>query len=102
MKAQAPQALILDLLEWLARRERTYEETMDAWRTSCPRLTVWEDANDCGLITTEHSNGLLMVRVAPSGLNFLRAHRPDLRGIDSRPPFAKIRMTENSLEEADE
>ena len=34
------EALILDLLEWLANGERTYEEVMDAWRTSCPRLTV--------------------------------------------------------------
>jgi D-3-phosphoglycerate dehydrogenase len=30
------EALILDLLDWLAARERTYEEVMDAWRTSCP------------------------------------------------------------------
>lgn len=37
--------LILDLLEWVGRKERTYQETMDAWRTSCPRLPVWEDAN---------------------------------------------------------
>jgi hypothetical protein len=38
--------LILDLLEWVGRRERTYQETMEAWRTSCPRLPVWEDATD--------------------------------------------------------
>ena len=48
------EALILDLLQWLANGERTYEEVMEAWRTSCPRLTVWEDANDRGLIA---SNG---------------------------------------------
>ena len=45
--------LILDLLEWLANGERTFEDAMGAWRTSCPRLTVWEDANDRGLIATE-------------------------------------------------
>ncbi len=39
------EALILDLLEWLAARERTYEEVLEAWRTSCPKLPVWEDAN---------------------------------------------------------
>jgi len=38
------EALILDLLEWLAQSERSYQEVMDAWRTSCPRLPVWEDA----------------------------------------------------------
>jgi hypothetical protein len=39
------EVLILDLLEWLTVRDRTYEEVMDAWRTSCRRLPVWEDAN---------------------------------------------------------
>jgi D-3-phosphoglycerate dehydrogenase len=44
------EALILDLLEWLATGERTYDDVMNAWRTSCPRLPVWEDANDRGLV----------------------------------------------------
>ena len=30
--------LILDLLEWVERKERTYRDTMEEWRTSCPRL----------------------------------------------------------------
>jgi len=68
--------LILDLLEWLGRRERTYQETMEAWRTSCPRLPVWEDATDHGLVAAEHANGRLIVRVTPSGLAFLRKRRP--------------------------
>ena len=68
--------LILDLLEWLGRRERTYQETMEAWRTSCPRLPVWEDATDLGLVTAEHANGRSIVRVTPSGLIFLRKRRP--------------------------
>jgi hypothetical protein len=46
----APEALVRDLLEWVAARPRTYRETMEAWRTSCPRLPVWEDAFDGGLI----------------------------------------------------
>jgi DNA-binding PadR family transcriptional regulator len=45
---------------------------MDAWRTSCPRLTVWEDANDRGLIVTEEVNGRKIVRPSPSGLAFLK------------------------------
>ena len=49
----APKALVLDLLEWVAARERTYDETMNAWRTSCPRLPVWEDANERELIATD-------------------------------------------------
>jgi hypothetical protein len=42
--------LILDFLDWLAARPRSYAEVMDVWRTSCPRLTVWEDAVDAGLV----------------------------------------------------
>ena len=68
---QTVEALILDLLEWLSRRDRSYEETMDAWRTSCPRLPVWEDANDRGLITREHVNGREVVRITPAGSAYL-------------------------------
>ena len=64
----AVEALILDLLDWLMLRDRTYEEVMDAWRTSCPRLPVWEEANDRGLITREEVNGNSMVRVSSLGL----------------------------------
>lgn len=42
--------LILDFLEWVAAEPRTYADAMDIWRTSCPRLTVWEDAVDQGLV----------------------------------------------------
>ena len=49
--------LILDMLEWLSAHERNYEEVIDAWRTSCPRPTVWEDANDRGLVASEMRDG---------------------------------------------
>jgi hypothetical protein len=42
--------LILDLLEWVAAEPRPYAAVMEAWRTSCPRLTVWEDALEQGLV----------------------------------------------------
>lgn len=48
--AQPNEALILDLLDWLAQGERPYAEVMEAWRTSCPRLTIWEDALGAGWI----------------------------------------------------
>ena len=67
--------LILDLLEWLAGKDRTYEETMDAWRTSCPKLPVWEDTNDAGLVAVENVNGRRIVRVTPCGLALLDQHR---------------------------
>jgi hypothetical protein len=65
------EALIRDLLLWLANSERNYEEVMDAWRTSCPKLPVWEDANDLGLIAVDRANGRTVVRITPAGLAFL-------------------------------
>ncbi len=68
--------LILDLLEWVGRRERTYQETMEAWRTSCPKLPVWEDANDRGLVDTAFANGRSLVHLTPAGLSLLKERRP--------------------------
>jgi hypothetical protein len=67
------EALIVDLLQWLSIRERSYEDAMDAWRTSCPKLPVWEDANDRGLvtITLDEVNGRCIVCVSTSGRTFL-------------------------------
>ena len=65
--ADVVESLILDLLEWVASGERTYEEVMEAWRTSCPKLPVWEDANDRGLVTRELRNGRSIVRITASG-----------------------------------
>lgn len=77
--SDAIEVLILDLLEWLAEGERSYAEVMDSWRTSCPRLPVWEDANDRGLITREHESGRELVRITPSGLALLEQRRPSAR-----------------------
>jgi hypothetical protein len=72
----AVESLILDLLEWVASGQRSYEEVMDAWRTSCPRLPVWEDANDRGLVIGEYVNGRCIVRITSSGLALLDQCRP--------------------------
>lgn len=68
------EVLILDLLEWLARKDRTYEDTMEAWRTSCPRLTVWEDACDQGLVRVDTRS---IVCVTPAGFELLEKMRPE-------------------------
>jgi D-3-phosphoglycerate dehydrogenase len=68
-------ALIIDLLEWLTTRERTYQEVIEAWRTSCPRLPVWEDARDRGFVTMENSSGREVVGLTSAGRAFLRDHR---------------------------
>lgn len=68
-------ALIVDLLEWLGTRERTYQEVIAVWRTSCPRLPVWEDAKDRGFVALENFNGREMVRITPAGSAFLQQQK---------------------------
>lgn len=75
--ADTVENLILDLIEWVARQERSYRETMDAWRTSCPRLPVWEDAAGRGLVETKLVDGYSVVRVTSAGFAFLKEKRPD-------------------------
>ena len=79
----AVESLILDLLEWVANSERSYDEVMEVWRTSCPRFPVWEDANDRGLVAKKHVDGRIVVRVTSSGLALLEQRRI-MRGRDAR------------------
>ena len=65
------EALILDLLESLAPKPRAYSDVLEAWRTSCPRLPVWEEANDRGLIRRRGS----LVALTPVGREHLAKHR---------------------------
>lgn len=67
-------ALVLDLVEWVAQRPRPYAELMEAWRTSCPRFPVWEDAVEHGLLAQHIGNGNgHTVHVTEAGLAFLRS-----------------------------
>jgi hypothetical protein len=89
--------LILDLLEWIDREPRSHAEVIDVWRTSCPRLTVWEDAMDRGFATREHARGReTMVRLTAAGHEFLRQHGRIANvatGVArSGPPFASGRI----------
>ena len=58
---QTVNAATVQLLVWIAEQSRSYAETIEAWKTSCPRLAVWEDAladdlvridRGCVLLTT--------------------------------------------------
>jgi len=65
-------ALLFDLVSWVAREDRDYLDVMDAWRTSCPRLPVWEEANARGLVTRKYENGRgPVVSVTVAGRAFL-------------------------------
>lgn len=69
----APDPLVFDLVEWIAREPRPYADVIDAWRTSCPRLTVWEDAVDRGFVKRESIDGIrTRVVVTELGRRFLR------------------------------
>jgi hypothetical protein len=56
-------ALTTQMLEWLAAEPRSYSETLDAWKTSCPRLSIWEDAVADRLIRIDSGR----VHVTPAG-----------------------------------
>ena len=87
-------ALILDLLEWISAGPKSYDEVMEAWRTSCPRLPVWEDASDRGFVVRERSDGRgVRVLLTPAGQEFLekngrgrRAARPGAAMAGQRRP----------------
>ena len=68
-------ALVLDLVEWVAREPRLYSEVIETWRTSCPRLTIWEDAVDRGYVTRQPTVEGLRVTVTEGGAKFLRDNR---------------------------
>ncbi len=70
--ADPVEALIVDLLEWIGPKPRPYDEVMEAWRTSCPRLPVWEEADARGFIERQHEPGAeAMVAVTALGREFL-------------------------------
>ncbi|HTS14628.1 MAG TPA: hypothetical protein VMH24_03105 [Candidatus Sulfotelmatobacter sp.] len=76
MESDTVDALILDLLEWIGPAPRPDTEVLDAWRTSCPRLPVWEEANDRGFVTTRFEPGRgRMVAVSDAGRAHLRTRR---------------------------
>jgi hypothetical protein len=71
----ATPALTLQLLAWIAARPPSYGETMAAWRTTCPRLTIWEDAVSDGLVSVDRADSMQggRVRLTDSGRALLAA-----------------------------
>ena len=68
--------LVFDLVEWVEREPRSYVDVIEVWRTSCPRLTVWEDPVDLGYVERKvtERQGVLVV-ATESGREFLRLQR---------------------------
>jgi hypothetical protein len=73
--SEAADPLVLDFVEWVAREPRAYSEVIGAWKSSCPRLTIWEDAADRGYVTRETIAGFgIVVTVTEDGEELLRAN----------------------------
>ncbi len=66
----ANDALTLQLLEWITDHSRAYREVLEAWRTTCTRLSIWEDACSGGLI--DYDPGRRVVSVSAKGKTLLR------------------------------
>lgn len=72
--------LILDLLEWIGPGAQPYSEVLEVWRTSCPRLPIWEEATSRGyLMRTHAAGGVAEVSVSEVGAAHLRASRGVVR-----------------------
>ena len=65
----ASAALTLQFLAWVDDGPRTYGEAMEAWRSACPRLSIWEDAVRDGLVRLENGGAMNASRVllTPAG-----------------------------------
>ena len=76
-QSRAANALLLQLLAWVGERPRTYGETLEAWRTSCPRMPVWEDAVSERLLRVAPTPGarLAASRVLLTDAGFARLGR---------------------------
>jgi hypothetical protein len=68
--------LMIEFLTWVGERPRTYAEAMEAWRSTCPRFTVWEDAAIDGFIEVENGTTLqgAPVTLTARGRAVLEAH----------------------------
>jgi len=78
MEEDSVRHLTLQFLDWIATKPRSYSDVMDAWRTSCPRLPVWEDAISKGLVNRESGLSLQqsMVSITEAGRQALNTVQP--------------------------
>jgi hypothetical protein len=68
--------IMLQFLAWVADRPRSYRDTMEAWHSTCPRLSVWEDAIIEGLVRLENDAGR-EVRLTPRGSEILEKSKEE-------------------------
>ena len=90
LMADSLEPLVLDLVTWCAVAPRRYDEVLDVWRTSCPRLMVWEEAVTRGLVETRGGSHGLGVHVTAKGRELVAAALAR-RVARPRPPSAAQR-----------
>jgi len=75
--AQPVSPLTLQFLSWVSSRPRTYDEAIEAWQSSCPRHTIWEDAFIEGLVQVEngHAQSQCGITLSPRGKAMLAEHK---------------------------
>ncbi|MHB8438291.1 MAG: hypothetical protein ACYDD4_03915 [Acidimicrobiales bacterium] len=67
---------MLDLLEWIGTEPRPYAEVLETWRTSCPRLPVWEEAQARGFVDAMVAPGCgRLISLSATGAAHLRERR---------------------------
>jgi len=70
----AATALTLQFLDFVADG-RTYGETMEAWRSTCPRMPIWEDAVRDGLVRVENGGAMKSSRIVLTARGRARRRR---------------------------
>ena len=72
MHSAAP-ALTQQFLEWVDEAPRSYADG-EAWRRSCPHLSIWEDAISDGLVQFQNGSGMQQSRLVltPRGRELLK------------------------------
>jgi hypothetical protein len=90
--SEQPSLIMIQFLAWVADRPRNYAQAMEAWRSTCPRLSVWEDAIIEGLVRIE-SNANRSVRLTPRGAAVLDEAQPHTAAkSEARISSAKVRI----------
>jgi len=73
--SETPSPSVVQLLDWVSDAPRTYAETLEAWKTHCPRLTIWEDALSAGLVAVARTDGGSQVVLTEAGASARRGTR---------------------------
>jgi hypothetical protein len=70
----AAYALTQQFLAWVEESPRSYADA-EAWRRSCPHLSIWEDAISDGLVCFENGSGMQgsLLTLTPRGRALLKS-----------------------------